>query len=104
MGQFSRFFVVIGALDECNSKERRHKLLEEVTDLYGTDRINPFVTLQPDPEILSRFPGCLQREISAMEDDVLKYVNGRLPNMECHVVPALQENIRQTITGTVDGM
>lgn len=68
MGQFSTFFIVIDALDECNSKEGRDELLEEVTDLYEKDNINLFVISRPDPASLSTFQGCVRREISAVED------------------------------------
>lgn len=106
IGRFSKVFVVVDALDECQGPDGREKLLNEVAEFQTENGLNLIVTSRPVPEILSKFEGCRKREISAVDEDVLNYIDGRLPHMKCRLSnqPALQESIRKTVVESVDGM
>lgn len=105
---FPRVFIIIDALDECHSSdEGRWKIVSEILELGSKTSANIFATSRPVPDIVSWFQYSLKKEISASEDDVLKYIDGRMPNLLRRRIwkhPELQQNIRCTILAAVDGM
>jgi hypothetical protein len=108
IGLYSRVFIIIDALDECHvSNEGRNRLLSVVFSLQIQAQINVFATSRFVPEITSQFQGCISKEIRAEEDDILRYVNGRIPQLlrsRISKYPDLQNAIRREIVKAVDGM
>jgi Cdc6-like AAA superfamily ATPase len=109
---FSRVFIIIDALDEyhiSNSGEQK-RLLSEMFSLQGQVSLNLFATSRFVSEITSQFEGCISKEIRAQDDDVLRYVNGRMPQLLRSRIskhteyPDLQNTIRSDIVKAVDGM
>jgi hypothetical protein len=108
IGLYSRAFIIIDALDECHvSNEGRNRLLSVVFSLQAQAQTNVFVTSRFIPEITSQFEGCIWKEIRAEDDDILKYINGRIPQLlrsRISKYPDLQNSIRSEVVKAVDGM
>jgi hypothetical protein len=104
----SRTFVLVDALDECHSShEGRWKIVSEIIQLGKKTNANIFATSRPVPEIASLFEGSLHKEIAAVEEDVLKYLDGRMLSLLRRRIwkhPQLQCDIRSTVVKRVDGM
>jgi hypothetical protein len=72
--------------------------------------LNLFATSRFVSEIISQFEGCISKEIRAQDDDVLRYVNGRIPQLlrsrisKYSEYPDLRNTIRSDIVKAVDGM
>jgi Cdc6-like AAA superfamily ATPase len=77
---YSRVFIIIDALDEyhASNNEGLNRLLLGVFGLQDHVQLNLFATSRFVLEITSKFDGCILKEIRAQDDDVLRYVNGRI--------------------------
>jgi hypothetical protein len=104
---YSRVFILVDALDECQSRTGcRTRLLLEIFALQEKRNVNLLVTSRIDPEIKGMFKGSETLEIRANSEDVRKYLGGRmfqLPNFVCRN-EELQEEIKTTIVQLVDGL
>ncbi|RJE21197.1 Phosphorylase superfamily [Aspergillus sclerotialis] len=104
---FSRLFIVIDALDECQASDgSRNRFLDEVFSLQAKLNLNILATSRFIPEILSRFEGNPTREIYASRQDVTRYLQANVARLPSFVSrnPELQEDIITEITKAVDGM
>jgi hypothetical protein len=105
---YSKVFIIIDALDECSvSNEGRNRFLSAIFDLQTQAQVNIFATSRFILEIMSQFEGCLSKEIRAQDDDILKYVNGRIPQLlrsRISKYPDLQDAVRRGVVNAVDGM
>ncbi|OCL02380.1 hypothetical protein AOQ84DRAFT_382728, partial [Glonium stellatum] len=104
---FSRVFIIIDALDECHvSNEERNRFLEELFNLQAQTKVNIFATSRPVPEIELQFEACISKTIRAEDADVLKYINGRIPNLRPRIFKdsELVQTIREEVVRAVDGM
>jgi Cdc6-like AAA superfamily ATPase len=105
---FNRVFFVIDALDEYHALniEGLRRLLSGVLTLQHQTPLNLLATSRFVAEITSQFEGCLLKEIQAQDDDVLSYINGRIPQLLSHVLehPDIQDTIRRDIVKAADGM
>ena len=105
---YSRVFIIIDALDEYHvSNPGRNKLLSEVFNLQVQAQVNFFATSRFISEITSQFQGRMCKEIRAHDDDILGYVNGRIPQLlraQISKHPQVQHAIRRDIVKAVDGM
>ncbi|KAF2499952.1 hypothetical protein BU16DRAFT_601495 [Lophium mytilinum] len=118
----SKVFIVIDALDEYRvattngpdkdenyaaNKEAIWKLLSELFQLQTEIQVSLFATSRFEADITSRFEGCAFKEIRAHDDDILHYINGRMPLLlrtQISKHPQIQEKIRNEILNSVDGM
>lgn len=108
--RFKRVFIVLDALDEYYDTDSGSlslflsKLFEVqnwgVTNILATSRFNAEVTTQ--------FPqGVLTREIRADDEDVLRYINSRIPSLLSSRIsrnPEVIQLIRDEVLKRVDGM
>jgi Cdc6-like AAA superfamily ATPase len=104
---YSRVFIIIDALDECHVSNGRNKLLSEAFGLQIHAQVNLFETSRFVPEITSQFEGSISKEIRADDDDVLRYVDGRMPQLlrpQISKYPDFRNNIRTEVVQAVDGM
>jgi hypothetical protein len=106
---YSRVFIVIDALDEyhISNNEGLNRLLSEVSSLQDQTEVNFFATSRFISEINSQFDGCICKEIRAQDNDILRYINGRIPKLlRSHIskYPQVQDTIRSDILRAVDGM
>ena len=104
---YSRVFVVIDALDECQvSHDCRTTFLLELFSLQAKCGANLFATSRFIPEITDNFRGSMSLEIRASEHDVRRYVDGHMSSLPSFVrrSPDLQEEIKTETVNAVDGM
>lgn len=109
IGLHSRVFIIIDALDEyhVSNSEGLNRLLSEVFTLQDQTEVNFFATSRSISEITSQFDGCICKEIRAQDNDILCYINGRIPRLlRSHIskYPQIQDTIRSDILKAADGM
>ena len=101
-------FIIIDALDEyyASNSEEQKRLLSGVFSLQHQTQLNLFATSRFVEEITLQFEGCTLKEIRAQDDDVLRYVNERIPRLPSQVSKDLyvQNTIRRDIVNAADGM
>jgi hypothetical protein len=108
IGSYSKVFIVIDALDECpEEKGFRASLLAELIALETKVRL--MVTSRPHVNGEQEFQNAIRLDVIASDDDVRRYLKGRIPR-EPRLVriikqdTALQKNIVDTIVKNVQGM
>lgn len=107
VADYSKTFVIIDALDECQVIGGRHKkLLSEILRLQTESGVSLFATSRFVPEIMTNFKGCLSLEILASDEDVQRYIDGHILQLPSFVLrsPDLQEEIKTEIAKAVKGM
>ncbi|KAL5088041.1 hypothetical protein Trisim1_007209 [Trichoderma cf. simile WF8] len=102
---YSKVFIAIDALDECQPTERS-LFLSKLFDLQAKTEINIFATSRPILEIEKLFNGCQSIDIVASPDDIYKYIDGHISQLSDFVQhnPELQEQIKMEISASVQGM
>lgn len=104
---FSRVFIIIDALDECQASHGcRKRLLSEIFGLQTKTSANIFATSRFIPEITQDFSKVLRLEIRATEQDVRCYLDGHMSQLPGCVLrsSSLQDEIKTSIIEAVDGM
>jgi Cdc6-like AAA superfamily ATPase len=108
LADYSRSFIIIDALDECQATDGgRSKLLSEILNLQAKTGVSLFLTSRYLPEIVKEFEGSISLEIRASDEDVLRYIDGRISwllRSRISKYPDLQNTIRKEILKAVDGM
>jgi len=107
IADYSRVFIIIDALDECQvSDGGRTKFLSNILNLQAKTGANLFATSRFIPEITKEFEKCISLEIYARDDDVRKYLDGKMSHLRPFVLrnSSLQEDIKTKIIEAVDGM
>ncbi|KAJ4860563.1 ankyrin repeats (3 copies) domain-containing protein [Trichoderma breve] len=101
---YSRTFIVIDALDECQDLSRL-RLLDEIFDLQGKTGANIFATSRISDTIKRRFDGYPTAEISANERDVLAYLDEQLSLRRSEIINGdIRDKIRAGVLRAADGM
>jgi ankyrin repeat protein/nucleoside phosphorylase len=102
---FSKLFILVDALDECQESERLH-FVSEMFNLQVQHGANIFVTSRFISEIMDRFKDALSLEIRATDEDVRMYLESRMSQLRPCVLKnrQLQEEIKTAISEAVDGM
>jgi Cdc6-like AAA superfamily ATPase len=104
VASYSRVFIVIDALDECQiSGGCRAKFMNELFNLQTQHDANLFVTSRFLPEITEKFDKNYLLEIRATRGDVEKYLEGHF-RQSSSAIQGMQQEIRTTISDAVDGM
>jgi hypothetical protein len=102
---YSRAFIIVDALDECQvSDDSRARFLSELFSLQIRHEVNIFATSRPIPQIIDQFNGSVQLEIRAHDEDVRKYLDGRISQSESKLLKSYREKIKIDITKAVGGM
>jgi Cdc6-like AAA superfamily ATPase len=102
---YSRPFIVVDALDECQvSDDSRARFLSELFSLQTRHELNIFATSRPIPQIIDQFNGSVPLEIRAHDEDVRKYLDGRISQSESKLLKIYCEKIKTEITKAVGGM
>lgn len=102
---FSRVFIAIDALDECQNQERS-LFLSNILKIQEEAEINIFATSRPISEIEKVFQGCTSVDVVASRDDIYKYIDSHmstLPNF-IHDNTDLKGQIKTEITNIAQGM
>ena len=103
---YSRVFIIIDALDEGPSHGCRTTFLSEMSSLQARCAANLFATSRFIPEITEKFQEGVSLEIRASEDDIRRYIEGRILHLPSFIRrnPDLQEEVKTGILNVVDGM
>ena len=104
---YSRVFIVIDALDECQIVNgNRKRFLSALFNLQAKCGVNIFAMSRSILEIEKCFEGCTSLEIRATEEDVRRYLDRHIPQLPGSVFQSeeLQEKIKTAIVKAVDGM
>ena len=105
---YSRAFIIVDALDECQvNNECRALFLSELSYLQVQCGANIFMTSRFDPEITEKFDGIISLEIRASDEDMLRYINERMPSLLRTRISKhadFQSTIRDALLKAVDGM
>ncbi|GLA32527.1 hypothetical protein AnigIFM63326_000736 [Aspergillus niger] len=101
---FSHVFIVIDALDELETRERR-RLMEKIFNLQSLHDVRLLMTYRTDT-LLGFEPTSLSIEIRARNVDIAAYLDAEVPNMTSHIKnsPQLQCEIRDHILSRANGM
>jgi hypothetical protein len=78
---YLRVFIVIDALDECEDSSRK-KVLDELFNLQIRSSRNILATFRMDKGITNRFDGCRSKTVNADNNDVRKYVNMQIKDLD----------------------
>ena len=104
---YSRTFIIIDALDECQVSDGvRRILLSEIFNLQAKTAVSIFVTSRFIPEIEREFERGLLLEIRASDEDVQRYLDSHMFQLPSFVSNNLdlKEEIKTAIVNAVDGM
>lgn len=104
---YSKTFVVIDALDECQMIDgNRAKFLAEIFTLHTTCGSNIFATSRFILDITKGFSESVSLEIRAHPEDVRRYIEGNTSHLPSFIRrnPELREEITTKIVKAVDGM
>ncbi|VUC27848.1 unnamed protein product [Clonostachys rosea] len=103
---YTKSFLVVDALDELQPLGVRTKFLDAVFELQTRSKACILVTSKFDPEIKNRFNGRVSLEIQARDEDVERYLEGRMIELPTfvHNKPALQQDIKTKIVRQIQGM
>lgn len=107
LAKYSKAYVVIDALDECEDREStRSQLLKLCRDLQGQRDLRLMATSRHIADIADKFKGVPHLEVYASNDDVKRYVVGQFDQLAKCVKrdSDLQELIQNKIVEAVDGM
>jgi Cdc6-like AAA superfamily ATPase len=107
IAEYSKTFIVIDALDECQASDgSRKRLLSEIFNLQIKTGANLFATSRFIPDITNEFEGSISLEIRANDEDVRSYIEGYISRLPSCVTRSrdLQGEIKAQITKAVDGM
>ena len=105
--EYSRVFIFIDALDECQVNNGLvTKLLSHISDLQSKYEVNFFATSRFIPDIMEKFEQNVRLEIRANKQDVQRYVEGHIYELPRFVRrdPDLQQEISSEISKATDGM
>ncbi|UKZ54630.1 hypothetical protein TrVGV298_008440 [Trichoderma virens] len=107
ISQYSKLFIVLDALDECQSSDLV-QFLSKLSNLQKDHVVNILATSRPIPIIVDWFSNVnsTKLEIRSETSDITKYIEGHiglLPNVAQRNLP-LAEEIKVVISEAADGM
>ncbi|PLN80386.1 nucleoside phosphorylase [Aspergillus taichungensis] len=105
MVMYSKVFIIVDGLDECQTSDGcLAGFLSQLTNLQAQCNVNIFATSRFTPQVLKTFKSSTRLEISAHDQDIQRYLNARVSQLQ-HTFLALHvEEILNSIIKAVDGM
>jgi Cdc6-like AAA superfamily ATPase len=102
---YSQVFIIVDALDECQASEGcRSRFLSEIFSLQQKCKVNIFATSRFILEVTEKFKEHTRLEIRAHDEDVQKYLEGRILWSDRKFLKTFHKEIKTKITKAVDGM
>jgi hypothetical protein len=98
----SKVFIVVDALDECPDDGPRTQLLEDIQALAGT--VNLLVTSRELSSIARHFEGTKRLNIRATDQDMQRYIEGRIASVPRRHLMALRQEIVERVVENSQGM
>ena len=108
-GSFSKAFILVDALDECNILAERDAFLTTIQALLNAS-VKTFITSRPNLEdIKTQFDHVPQVEIVATEGDIRRYLTGKVRSNHVFFkrissTPGLEDKILDAIASRASGM
>ncbi|KAH8728164.1 ankyrin repeat domain-containing protein [Phaeosphaeriaceae sp. PMI808] len=105
LAQYPYVYIVVDALDECQSEIRR-QLLAKLFDLQKGADVRLMATSRFIPDVEDAFKQALRLEVQASGEDVKRFVAGQVYRLPVCIQrnAALQELVQEKIVEAVDGM
>jgi hypothetical protein len=105
LAQYPYVYIVIDALDECQTETRR-QLLANLFDLQREGDIRLMATSRLIPDAKDAFRQALRLEVQASKEDVKRFVAGQIYRLPACIQrnAALQEMVQERIVEAVEGM
>ncbi|KAL4999824.1 hypothetical protein BDV10DRAFT_183971 [Aspergillus recurvatus] len=101
----SRQFIVIDALDECQTADGcREQFLSVILSLQAKHGVNVLITSRELPDITCRFSDSTVFEIRARDEDISAYVDARISRSEVPLLHTYREMIKAEITRIANGV
>jgi hypothetical protein len=102
---YSRVFIVVDALDECQAT-CRSSFVSEIFKFQTKTRANFLATSRPSMAIEKNFKGCLSLDFLPIDEDFGVYLDSHMSKLPDFVVdrPDLWEEIKTGITKAVGGI
>ncbi|KAF7551874.1 hypothetical protein G7Z17_g4692 [Cylindrodendrum hubeiense] len=105
IGLFSKSFIVVDALDECQeSDECRTEFLTVLLDIQAKSGLNLLATSRSIPSIEEKFSEFPSLKIRAQDEDIRTYLNSRISRSALSVLKKHSEEIINGILEVADGM
>ncbi|KAI0182976.1 hypothetical protein EV127DRAFT_353747, partial [Xylaria flabelliformis] len=106
VAKFSRVFIVVDALDECQIDNFQQEFISELLNFRSNLEANFLATSRFIPAITSRFSSAVTREIRASDENIVRYLDGNLSHLQNSISGAftLQAETKDSIVKCVDGM
>ncbi|THX55134.1 WD40 repeat-like protein [Aureobasidium pullulans] len=107
LGQYSKTFIVVDALDECQSSHNWQKgFVHALLKIHTQIQVSIFATSRHSLDVDKTFESAMSLEIRASKEDISKYVRGRMGDLPNFISrnPPLRQEIEITIMNAVDGM
>ena len=104
---YSRVFIVVDALDECQDSDgSQTSLLNDLFSLQNKSEISLFTTSRFIPEIMEKFQGCLSLEIRPSQVDIWHYLDSHMSALPGFVKSDkdLQTEVKTAIEAAIDGV
>lgn len=103
---YTTVFIVIDALDECQEDDgQRSKFLSQIKDLQSQRGIKLLATSRHILDIEAEFEGSPSVEILAVDDDVRRFVEGRISRSRfVRQSPELADEAKNGIVQSAQGM
>ncbi|KAH0171297.1 hypothetical protein KCU67_g2249, partial [Aureobasidium melanogenum] len=105
IGLFKKTFIILDALDECQSFPNS-MLLKALFEIHQQTAANIFVTSRRVSHIERAFVNCVSIDIRARPEDLTAYIKTRLEELQEFVQdrPDLQNSVRDTIISAAGGV
>ncbi|VUC23741.1 unnamed protein product, partial [Clonostachys rosea] len=107
LDNYSITYLVIDALDEFQSSDdSRARFLNGLSNIQQHSELSILLTSRPTLDIRNHFRKATKLEIFAANDDILKYIKSRMPDLPSFIRTdlSLREEVITGIAGAVRGM
>ncbi|RDW68740.1 uncharacterized protein DSM5745_08500 [Aspergillus mulundensis] len=102
---YSRSFIVIDALDECQAADRcRDQFISAILALQSQGHVSILTTSRPIPDIAEQFRDSAVLEIRARSEDIQMYIDRRIAKSGKPILRTHSKVIKDEISKVVEGM
>ncbi|KAK6829217.1 hypothetical protein RU639_003517 [Aspergillus parasiticus] len=106
VAKYSRIFIVVDALDECQTSEGcRMKFLSELSSLQAKNGVNILATSRADDEIGKTLTKAIYLKVYARDDDIEMYLDERMRHQHSDIFDdTIRSIIKKDVIKATDGM
>ena len=107
VASFSQVYIVVDALDELQqSSQVVQAFLSKLSELKAQKSVNLMLTSRVIPRVTDFIQRDVRLEVRAKKEDVMRYIDAHIKGLPKSVSKNsdLQQTIKESIVGAVDGM